>query len=449
MIAYLPEIYPDELAYSWFCRYYIHTGCITHKMALQELLYNRCNNPSKEFIGHLNLATADLIQCLFVMDDFIISHTMYPQYARFIPLQEKKTALFHIGYDFCDVHHLFAVLPRTQADSFLKYCPLCVQEDREIFGEAYWHRKHQLRNMRICTKHKCFLVNSLIPAKSEQSFTLSPAELAVDSIEVQYPNNPLLISFCEYMAAVFDKPIDFTNDIPISAVLYHAMNKTKYMKQSGKSRDTKQLVADMQIYFKAIGISDVASMSQVQRVLLQDRFDFSVICQIAFFLKIPIEDLTAPKLTKQQIEQEKQTHYIRNREPIDMIAYDEETAPLLEHLAHSIYTGAANDTGRPERVSEKIIYRELGLPAHRLEILPKCKAIMKKYNEPYEECWARRLIWAYKKLKNECKGKPFYWSDMRCISGVKKKNIEKVIPYLNKHTNKKTAAAIIKLIEGT
>ena len=72
MIAYLPEIYPDELVYSWFCRYYIHTGCITHTMAFRELLYNRCNNPSKEFIGHLNPDTAKLIQRLFVMDDLII-----------------------------------------------------------------------------------------------------------------------------------------------------------------------------------------------------------------------------------------------------------------------------------------------------------------------------------------------------------------------------------------
>ena len=54
MISYLPEIYPDELVYSWFCRYYVHSGCLTHKMALDDILYKRCNNPSKEFLGHLN-----------------------------------------------------------------------------------------------------------------------------------------------------------------------------------------------------------------------------------------------------------------------------------------------------------------------------------------------------------------------------------------------------------
>ncbi len=448
MIVYLPEIYPDELVYSWFCRYYIHTGCITHKMALQEILYNRCNNPSKEFIGHLNPASAELIQRLFVMDDLIINHTMFPQYAKFIPLQQKKQALYHIGYDFCDAHHLFAILPRTQADSCLKYCPLCVQEDRENYGEAYWHRKHQIRNMSICTKHKCLLVDSIVTAKSEQTFILNPAETTVEIQEPKYVDNMLQIAFCEYMSAVFDAPINLEKDIPISAILYNSMSKTKYMKQSGKSRYTKQFVEDMQIYYKNIGVSNIASMSQVQRVLLQDRFDFSVICQIAFFLNMSVNELTAPVLTNEQIEQEQQTHYIRNREPIDMVLYDKETAPLLEQLAYDIHTGISSDIGRPERVSEKIIYRELGLPQHRLEVMPKCKAIIKRYSEPYEECWARRLIWAYDKLKTEKDGNPFYWSNMRLLCGVKKKNVDKAIPYLQKYTNKKTAVAIIEIIKG-
>ena len=32
MIAYLPELYPDELAYSWFCRYYAHLRKEEHRL---------------------------------------------------------------------------------------------------------------------------------------------------------------------------------------------------------------------------------------------------------------------------------------------------------------------------------------------------------------------------------------------------------------------------------
>ena len=38
MIAYLPEIYPDELVYSWLCRYAVHSGYITNKQVLRDLV---------------------------------------------------------------------------------------------------------------------------------------------------------------------------------------------------------------------------------------------------------------------------------------------------------------------------------------------------------------------------------------------------------------------------
>lgn len=126
--------------------------------------------------------------------------------------------------------------------------------------------------------------------------------------------------------------------------------------------------------------------------------------------------------------------------------YDAETAPILERIARSIYDGTASETGRPERVSEKVIYREMGFPGHRLENLPLCKAVFDRYSESYEENWARRIVWGYSKLK--ANNAPFYWSDIRAITGVKKKNIEKVIPHIRKYTNKKTAEAIINLVGG-
>ena len=444
MIFYLPEIYPDELAYSWFCRYYVHSGCLTHKAALKEILYDRCNNPSKEFLGHLNPNMIAAIQRMYPIEDIIINHTMYPQYARFIPLEKKKRALHHMSYDFCDAHHLFAILPRGEADLYLRYCPLCSEEDRQQYGEVYWHRVHQLRNMQICPKHNCKLVDSAVVAKSEQTFTLCPAESYISDQKSIIETDPLKIAFAKYMTDAFNAPVDFEQDIPISAVLYHGMRDTKYLKATGKTRYTKQLAEDITAYYKRLDIGSIASMSQIQRVLLGDRFDFSVICQIAFYLDMDINALTNPVLTAAQIEQEQNTHYMKDRPVIDWAVYDAETASILERVAKSIYEGTASETGRPERVSEKFIYREMGFPGHRLENLPLCKAIFDKYTETYEENWARRIVWAYDKLQAE--GVSCYWSDIRQLTGVKKKNIEKVIPYIRKYTDKKTADAIIALI---
>ena len=41
MISYFPAIYPDELVYSWLCRYYVHSGFFSSKSAMQELYCKR------------------------------------------------------------------------------------------------------------------------------------------------------------------------------------------------------------------------------------------------------------------------------------------------------------------------------------------------------------------------------------------------------------------------
>ena len=195
MISFLPEIYPDELVYSWFCRYYVHSGCFTQKMALDDILYSRHNNPSKEFVGHLSPKAKEKIQSLYSLEELALNHTMFPQYARFLPSKRKKNALHHLAHDFCDVHQLFAVLPRTESDRFLKYCPECVAEDRKVYGETYWHRVHQIRNMVLCPIHKCLLEASSVTAISSQAFTLCSAEDYAVTLQAQPIKNELLLAY--------------------------------------------------------------------------------------------------------------------------------------------------------------------------------------------------------------------------------------------------------------
>lgn len=444
MIAYFPEIYPDELVYSWFCRYYVHSGYFSSKAAMRDLYCKRSDNPSKEFIGNLNPDIRAKIGEIYPLDSLLLEHTMYPQYARFLPLEQKRNALYRLKQESCDVHHLFAVLPRIDGEQYLRFCPVCAEEDRKNYGETYWHRKHQLRNMNICTRHECRLVESSVPAKSEQCFTFDPAEHSVYNNQAVFEENRLLIEYSSYLESVFDAPMDFDSDVPVSAILYNGMSRTKYLKPSGRSRYTKLLADDMNEFYTRLGVCGISSMYQIQRALLGTRFDFSVICQIAFFLGMKPSELTSPHLTHEQIKQEQDSHYMKNAEPIDWEMLDMEAAPVLEKFVRSIYDGTANENGRPERVSERLVYREMNLLGGQLENMPKCRAIFERYTETYPESWARKIIWAYCKLKEI--GEPFYWSDIRKISGVKKKNFPSVIPYLKKYTDADSADRIISLV---
>ncbi len=444
MIAYMPTIYPDELVYSWFCRYYVHSGCFSHKMALQELYCKKSDYLNKEFIGNLNSGAMEKIEKIYPMDELVVDHTMYPQYARFIPLEQKKDALYRLGHEPYDVHHLFCVLPRNEGEQYLKFCPMCARKDREIYGEAYWHRKHQIRNVSICTKHKCRLKESTVPAKSEQSFTFCPGESYIGNEEAVVESNSMMIQFVSYLDSVFDAPMDFENDVPISAILYDGMSRTKYLKPSGRSRYTKKLADDMNEFYRGMGICSIASTHQIQRALLRDYYDFSVICQIAFFLGMRAEELTVSLLTKEQIQQEQNSHYMKEVVPVDWETMDMEMVSVLEKFAKGVYDGTGNENGRPERVSEKLVYREMGLLGHQLENMPRCKAIMERYAESYPESWASKVVWAYRKLEEE--GRLFCWTDIRKISGVKKKNMQLVIPYLMKYTDVEMVDRIMDLI---
>jgi hypothetical protein len=244
--------------------------------------------------------------------------------------------------------------------------------------------------------------------------------------------------------------VDLSSNIPFTAILHNALLGTKYVKSSGKTRYTQQLSDDLNAFYQEIGAPIITSMSQVQKALLSGKADFTVICQIAYFFGISVEDLTAPKLSAEQVAAEQKAHHVRGKVCPDWDDFDDAAAPVLEQLAHDIYTGAARADGRPERVSERLIFRTFELNGerlhwYRLENAPKCREIMERYYESYEEHWARRLVWAYKKLRVERRDKPIYWVDLRRISGVKERNLAKVIPLVHKYANAEMTDAIIKI----
>ena len=448
MIGYLPELYPDELVYSWISRYFVHSGHSMHSAVLCEFFCKRSDNPSKEFFGNLNENAKKVIREVIPLRELILQHTMVPQYARFLPLAEKQEAMRRMEYDYCDPHFLFPVLVREEEDAYLKYCPACLLEQRQAFGEAYWCRKHQLRGVSLCYKHGCQLEHSTVSAKSHTAYNLSPAEEYAVIDTPRYCDNLELLRYTRFISDVFDAPMDFERDIPISAVLYNAMAQTDYIKRTGRSRHTQRFADDLRAYYEGIGLSGIVSINQIQKTLLMGHTEFTTVCQIAFFLGMTVEELTAPELTPEQIAAEQETHYSRDRTPVDWAMFDAEMAKILEPLAQSIYDGTFRADGRPERVSERLIYRVLDLQGHRLENMPLCREIIhnSRFTESYPEHWARRLVWAYQKLKEERGSAPFYWSDMRKISGVRMRNIEAIMPLIGNYTDQKTAKIIRQII---
>lgn len=442
MRMYFPEIYPDELVYSWLSRYFVRSGCTNSRMLLSQLLYSKSNNPSIEFIGHLNVAAEQQITQVYSIDDLILNHTMFPQYARFLTAEKRKVALEELKC-YCDPHKVFTILPRNEKELWLKYCPLCVVEDRNKYGETYWHRVHQVRNMLICPIHRCKLEISGVDARSEKVFAFNPAELSVKNTEPIFEYNQKLIKYSQYIAEIFTSELEKDSSMPISVIIYDAMKKAKYMK--GQHRNMELFMADFQELFTEMGVNSITSIHQIRRVILKNGTEFSAICQIAYFLDIYVNDLLYSKIEASKIQEEKESHYIRNRPAIDWKKFDAEKESLLDKHCKAIYTGGMHESGRPERVSEKEVCRFLGVTLDGFKNLHKCQKVWQQYKESYDESNARKIVWGYKTLQSGSPTEKLYFFDLRRLTGVKKQRFPP-FELVEKYCNKTIANEIFSLL---
>ena len=176
MIGFFPSPYPDELWYSVICRYHVHSGNYCAKHTMRQLYGDYFSAPSLLLCGHIDTLLAQLPQGYLSARDIVMQHTFYPYYARFFPTQRKRsTYAYAINGNPLAVHRMGISQANGNHCSVMRYCPVCYQEDLQLYGEPYWHRSHQLPDMQICTKHRCWLVDTDVTYSSTRQQELFPA----------------------------------------------------------------------------------------------------------------------------------------------------------------------------------------------------------------------------------------------------------------------------------
>ncbi|WP_188399550.1 TnsD family Tn7-like transposition protein [Sporomusa sp. GT1] len=167
MISHFPNPYPDELFYSILSRYHARIGNRSFRITLNELFGSRNVMVSADLPGHISLLAKRLSQFMrYSARELAYNHTLYPFYSPFLPI-ERATKVLHCMYsDRGGVVHYTAGLMASRIASLLvlRYCPECVSEDRVNFGEAYWHRSHQLPFLPVCWLHETPLSDSGVSA---------------------------------------------------------------------------------------------------------------------------------------------------------------------------------------------------------------------------------------------------------------------------------------------
>lgn len=493
MIAYLPEIYEEELVYSWFGRYYAHMYPV-YACALEDLLGKKNIRPDMEFINRLCEDARRVITKTVSMEELILNHTMLP-YFRFAENTRLRNALGTMSEGIAgDCHRLLPVTKnRTAAQKrYMRYCPICAAEARKKYGEAYWTRSAVMRNISICVKHGCRLKVTKLEISGKQSGRLYVAEEEIADTVPEMVGDGLELKFMRYMMDVFYKPINYENSVSVGDFLKSRLEGTKYLSVRGKRKNISLLFDDLTEFFRELhmegdGIvyAGISEVHQIQHILSGKCFDFYLICQLAYFLGISPNELTNPalpaetqtKLYNAKVERlyvqglgcyriarevggcpstVRHANQTRERKPHDYAAarlgkqkrdweqYDTDMLPEVRKAAEQIYNG---DGGRPKRVTVFAVAKLLGFPNMRMEYyMPKCKELVGSYYEEYPVYWAREVVWCYNRLQQEKNEDDIIWRNIRDMTNLRKENFLESFPYLNLFTDEETADRIKSLV---
>lgn len=490
MIGFFVDAYDDELIYSQLARYAVRTGYVSYKAVANELFHNGGARPHAEYFIKFTPEAFEAITQNISFEDVIMRHTMYPYYARFYPRDIKKAAfedLMQMGGGIRNM--LTGSLRRYGEDRFLRYCPMCVKEDKEKYGETYWHRTHQLPSVKVCPKHHCYLYNSTVLINGTKKLCLISAGEELKEIqEPVYSTNDIEKLVAEYITDVFLADFDMELNGNIGKFLHSKLANTNYLSPRGQNRKMELLVKDFNEFYESFTERRAFNEGwQLLNVFTGRKFDANHICLLSIFLNIGVEELLEMKLPEKSQEElfderisalkEEGKTYVEiaeilnmNRKVVRLICnedyfqhkpkkretkgdgikvrdwgkVDEETLPLVKATIEKF---RGDEYIKPRRITFNAIEREINLTSGQIRLrMPMCKNEILKQQEPYEIYWARKIIWAVRTLQRE--GATLSWHRIASLAGMRSKDFAASFPYLEQMIDEKTVERLRNILNA-
>ena len=168
MVTCFPKPYPDEVLYSVLARFRERVRFLSIVAFMRGICGTGNAIPAVDLPSYIDHFVSVLpASSPLTADQLIAQHTLLPFYLPFLSpncvLEIKKRMMGRLrkgiqlvlGYKHANV-------PKP---NWLRYCPRCVQEDRERWGECYWHRIHQVPGVEVCPDHAVWIQDSDAPAR--------------------------------------------------------------------------------------------------------------------------------------------------------------------------------------------------------------------------------------------------------------------------------------------
>jgi len=187
VLTFFPKPYPDELLYSIIARFHIWSGNGEMADTMEQLFDNRRERATVLIPKHINILAEKTKKFGLNYETILFEHTIFPYITCFLNMQQFDHAFNSvIGND--QKESSFSIYKHNLNPRFLRYCPICIRDDRIDYGEAYWHRIHQTYGLSVCGKHSCYLKDSSIEIPDNRNNRYIALELlnkAMDSLDAE------------------------------------------------------------------------------------------------------------------------------------------------------------------------------------------------------------------------------------------------------------------------
>lgn len=175
MLKFFPTPYPGEWWYSVLCRYHVRSGNSRQQSTIAELFPGRVTAAIGSVFPNSTIrqVVMQLPAGVLNVDSVIAHNTLFPYYSRCFKYAKKVELLEDIA--------LGKKVTITNLRRFTdlwrpSFCTQCAAEDREVYGEAFWHIEHQIPLLPLCPKHGCRLQQAQEVEMSHLGYTFYPLE---------------------------------------------------------------------------------------------------------------------------------------------------------------------------------------------------------------------------------------------------------------------------------
>ena len=154
MIGFFPRLLPDELLFSAVARYSRLMAFSGREHVALSLLGRKGTFPSRGLPCHLGTFVSRLLPGhVSSASQLIDDHTLFPLYAPFLGRRKREEIRWQMEFGKAgSTMHPKVDGAHAYFDG-LRYCPICVAEDRHLHGQTYWHRSHQIPGINLCPTH--------------------------------------------------------------------------------------------------------------------------------------------------------------------------------------------------------------------------------------------------------------------------------------------------------